>query len=62
MTITTQLILVVILSIAITLCIVAIGSFSDKTIFNGIKHYNDKDLHVNYSLFMLIAKKKGVTI
>ena len=36
MIITTRLILVVILSIAVTLCIVAIGFFSDKTIFNGI--------------------------
>ena len=36
MTITTRLILVVILSMAITLCIVAVGSFNDKTMFNGI--------------------------
>lgn len=36
MTNTTQLILVVILSIVITLCIVAIGSFSEKTVFGGI--------------------------
>ena len=36
MTIPSKMFLIVTLSIAITLCIVAIGSFSDKTLFYGV--------------------------
>ena len=36
MTISAKMFFIVILSIAITLCIVAIGSFNEKTLFYGI--------------------------
>ena len=29
-----------------------------KTIFKGVKHFSDRDLDVDYSLFMAIAKKR----